>query len=78
MIITVKVSFDDDNDKLTIESDFMNKDGFKNPENDTLKLLQMAMEKWIIDKIGLYCPKCEIKIKPEWSYCPNCGWTWRE
>lgn len=59
-----------------IKSEFFNESyGYKDPIGYTAKLIEMALEKWIREKIGIFCPKCEEEMKENWIYCPNCGWS---
>ena len=30
---------------------------------------------WIRNKIGIFCPSCEVEFKENWIFCPNCGWS---
>jgi hypothetical protein len=48
------------------------------PFSNTTRLIEYGLERWILEKVGLFCPKCDIKMQPDWSFCPSCGWTWRE
>jgi len=59
-----------------IKSDFLKESfGFKDPIGYTAKLIQMALEKWIREKIGIFCPECDVKLEENWIYCPKCGWS---
>jgi hypothetical protein len=59
-----------------IKSDFLiEKYGFKDPIGYTAKLIQMGLEKWIREKIGIFCPECSVKMQEGWIYCPECGWS---
>lgn len=59
-----------------IKSDFLNEEfGFKDPIGYTAKLIQMGLETWIRDKIGIFCPSCEVELQENWIFCPNCGWS---
>jgi len=76
-VIEVIIRFDTDKEEvIDIESDFMNeKYNFKSPIEYTARLIQMALEKWIRDKIGIVCPECDNEFKEGWKFCPNCGWN---
>ncbi len=59
-----------------IKSDFLNEDfGYKDPIGYTAKLIQMGLETWIRDKIGIHCPNCEAEFQEGWIFCPECGWS---
>lgn len=75
--VKVTLVYNLDEDTVNIDSGFLAL-GFKDPIGYTAKLIEMALEKWIVEKIGVNCPKCEIPINPEWNFCPECGWTWKE
>lgn len=79
-IVEVKIGFNIERDKIAfIDSDFMDERyNFKNPIDYTTKLIQMALEKWIRDKIGIFCPKCDKEFKEGWTFCPVCGWNANE
>lgn len=76
-VIEVVVGFDINEEEISyIKSDFMKEElGFKDGVGYTAKLLGMAMEKWIRENIGIFCPECNNKIEEKWSFCPNCGWS---
>jgi hypothetical protein len=76
-IIEVRIGFDRNREEIAyIKSDFMDEDaGFKDPIGYTAQLIQMGLEKWIRDKVGITCPECDLEFKEGWSYCPNCGWN---
>jgi hypothetical protein len=76
-IIEVVIGFDRNKEEIKyIKSDFMNEDeGFKDPIGYTAQLIQMGLEKWIREKVGISCPNCDREFKEGWSYCPNCGWN---
>ena len=76
-IIKITIGFNRDTEKIDfIDSDFMNKKAdFKDPTGYTAQLIQMALEKWIRDTIGISCPECDGEFKEGWSYCPKCGWN---
>jgi len=76
-IVEVRIGFDIDKEKIThIVSDFMSEQyGFKDPVGYTARLIQMGLEKWIREKIGIVCPNCSEDFKEEWKFCPNCGWN---
>lgn len=76
-IIEVKIIYDMNTDEVVVKSGFENGQ-FDDPVGSTLRLIEYGLEKWIVERVGLFCPNCEIKIQPEWSLCPSCGWTWRE
>ena len=66
----------EDEDIEYIKSDFLKESfGFKDPIEYTAKLMQMALEKWIREKIGLFCPSCERQLEENWQFCPTCGWN---
>lgn len=76
-IVEIKIIYDLNNDTINVISGFENND-FEDPIGNTTRLIELGLEKWIIEKVGLYCPKCEIKMQPSWEFCPQCGWSWRE
>ena len=75
--IDVTVGFNVNDEEIEyIRSDFFKESyGYKDPIGYTAKLLQMALEKWIREKIGIFCPECESKLEEDWIFCPNCGWS---
>jgi hypothetical protein len=76
-IIKVVIGFNRTSEEIDyIDSDFMKEgEGFKDPIGYTAKLIQMGLEKWIREKIGISCPKCDGEFKEGWQFCPNCGWN---
>lgn len=76
-IVEVTIGFNFDREEIEyIKSDFMvEKYGFKDPIGYTAKLIQMGLETWIRDKVGIYCPECGEELQENWIYCPNCGWS---
>jgi len=76
-ILEVVIGFDADREEIAyIKSDFLNKELlFKDPVGYTAQLIQMGLDKWIREKIGMFCPECDIELQEGWSYCPNCGWN---
>ena len=76
-IIKVEVGFDFKDEEISyIRSDFLKEDlGFKDPIGYTAQLLQMALEKWVREKIGIFCPECDFTLEEGWAYCPECGWS---
>jgi hypothetical protein len=75
--VKVTLVYDLEHDTVNIDSGFFNSD-FKDPIGYTAKLIEMSLEKWILEKIGMECPNCDIKIDPEWNFCPQCGWSWKK
>lgn len=75
--VEVIIGFDVDEEEIVyIKSDFMDEElGFKDPIGYTAKLIQMALETWIRDKIGIHCPNCDFELEENWICCPNCGWS---
>jgi hypothetical protein len=75
--LEVIIGFNADKEEIEyIKSDFLNEEfGFKDPIGYTAKLIQMGLETWIRDKIGIFCPNCEEELKENWIFCPNCGWS---
>jgi len=74
--VEVKITFDLNTEEVVVDSGFMNfKNEFKEPEQYTSRLLQMALVKWIKEYIGIVCPECDLKFEKEWTHCPQCGWT---
>ena len=73
----VIIGFNLNNEEIEyIKSDFLNEEyQYKDPIGYTAKLMQMGLEKWIREKIGLFCPKCEVDFQENWIYCPSCGWS---
>ena len=76
-IIEVVIGFNADREEIEyIKSDFLiEKYNYKDPINYTAKLMEMGLEKWIREKIGIFCPKCEEELQEGWSFCPSCGWS---
>jgi len=75
--VEVIIGFNINDEKVEyIKSDFMNeKYGFKDPIGYTAKLIEMSLETWIREHIGLFCPECDIELNENWKYCPECGWN---
>lgn len=62
-----------------INSDFEKQaEAYKDPIGYTAQLLQMAYDKWLAEKIGLFCPECDERMHQDWVFCPNCGWGNKE
>ncbi len=62
-----------------IKSEFFNEAyGYKDPVDYTAKLIEMALEKWIREKIGIFCPECSVQMQEDWVFCPSCGWSTEE
>lgn len=76
-IIEVVIAFNADKEEIEfIKSDFLDeKYGYKDPIGYTAKLIQMGLETWIREKIGIFCPECDSQMNEGWSFCPNCGWS---
>ena len=76
-IIEVVIGFDATEEKVDyIKSDFMDESfGFKDPVGYTAKLIEMALENWIREKIGIFCPECDFELNEGWKFCPECGWS---
>lgn len=76
-IIKVIIAFNVAREEIEfIKSDFLDKKyGYKDPIGYTAKLIQMGLETWIREKIGVFCPDCDSQMDEGWSFCPNCGWT---
>jgi len=74
--IEVVIGFDVNIEEIKyIKSDFMKEEyGFKDPIGYTAKLIQMSLEKWVREKIGIFCPNCDSAMEEGWIFCPNCGW----
>jgi hypothetical protein len=79
-IVEIKIGFDVDDEEIKyIKSDFMDKSReFKEPVEYTVQLIQMALEKFIRDHIGLQCPECGIEIQEGWGFCPKCGYSFED
>jgi hypothetical protein len=75
--IEVVIGFDATEEKIDyIKSDFINEEyGFKDPVGYTAKLIEMGLEWWIREKIGIFCPECDVEMDEGWQYCPKCGWN---
>lgn len=74
--VKVTIIFDLDSEECEIESGFEDsRYGFNDPIDYTAKLLQMALEKWIREKIGIVCPACGKDFEDDWNFCPECGYT---
>lgn len=76
-LVEVTIGFNLNSDEIEyIKSDFMNeKSNFKDPIGYTARLIEMGLEKWIREKIGIFCPNCDSELKEEWTFCPSCGWN---
>ncbi len=74
--VVVLLKFNLDTEELEIDSGFV-KSGlaFKDPVGYTTHLLQLALEKWIREKVGMVCPNCSIEMDESWDFCPKCGYT---
>ena len=57
---------------LIEEDEIIVKSEFQDPSR-TLKLIQMGMEKWINEYIGLRCPYCDEPVGKNWEFCSYCG-----
>lgn len=66
MSIKVLIEYHGNTDEITIKSEFKD-------VNQTLKLIALAHDKWLKDKIGFKCPNCGTLIDSKWEYCANCG-----
>jgi hypothetical protein len=75
-IVEIKIGFDTDREEISyIESDFMNEEyNYKDPIEYTVKLMEMALEKWIREKIGIICPNCDSTLEEGWLFCAYCGY----
>jgi len=75
--IEVIIGFNLDKEEIEyIKSDFLNEVyGYKDPIGYTAKLIEMGLEKWIREKIGIFCPNCDETLEENWSFCPECGWS---
>lgn len=74
--ISIVLNFNLDTEELVIDSGFEDAGlAFKDPIGYTTQLLQMALEKWIREKVGMICPNCSIEMDESWDYCPKCGYT---
>lgn len=75
-IVEVIIGFNKNEERIEyIKSDFMDKDSnYKDPIGYTVKLIQMGLEHWIREKIGIFCPECDVEFQEDWKFCPNCGW----
>lgn len=76
-LVEVVIGFNLDTDEIAyIKSDFMdNKTEYKDPIGYTAMLMEMALTKWIREKIGVFCPQCDKELNEDWVFCPNCGWN---
>lgn len=76
-IVEVKIGFNITTEEIEyIKSDFLDeKLGYKEPIEYTAKLIAMGLDKWIRDKIGVFCPNCDAELQRGWVFCPNCGWN---
>lgn len=76
-VIEVTIGFNTDKEEIEyIKSDFLNNEySFKDPIGYTAKLIEMGLEYWIREKIGVFCPECEVELQQGWSFCPSCGWS---
>jgi len=75
--IEVTIGFNVNKEEIEyIKSDFFDDAyGYKDPTGYTAKLIQMGLEKWIREKIGIFCPECDAALEEDWIYCPSCGWN---
>lgn len=75
--IEVVIGFNPEDEVIDyIKSDFMDEElGYKDPIGYTAKLIQMGLENWIREHIGITCPKCDYELEENWICCPNCGWS---
>ena len=74
--ITVAITYDLDTDECVIDSGFVNAGlTFKEPLEYTSHLIQMALEKWIREEIGMVCPNCSTEMDETWDWCPKCGYS---
>lgn len=78
--IEVVIGFNANREEIEyIKSDFLNEEfGYKDPIGYTAKLIQMGLEKWLREKIGIFCPECEAQLEEGWAFCPSCGWSSNE
>lgn len=76
-IIEVTIGFDTEREKIDyIKSDFMNEENsFKDPVGYTARLIEMGLEHWIREQIGIFCPECDVELQEGWQFCPSCGWN---
>ena len=74
--VSVKLTYNLDTDDLIIDSEFENSGlVFKDPIGYTTHLLQMGLEKWIREKVGMICPNCSVDMDEDWDWCPKCGYS---
>lgn len=74
--VSVVLTYNLDTDELVIDSGFENSGMvFKDPIEYTTHLLQMGLEKWIREKVGMVCPSCSVDMDESWDFCPKCGYT---
>lgn len=74
--ISVTLTYDLNTDELDIDSGFENKGiVFADPIGYTTHLLQMGLEKWIREKVGMICPNCSLQMNEDWDWCPKCGYS---
>ena len=74
--VSIILTYGLDTDKLKIDSQFENpKYDFKDPIGYTTHLLQLALEKWIIERVGMVCPSCSVEMNEDWDWCPKCGYS---
>ena len=72
--VAVILKFNLNTEELEIESGFEDAGlAFKDPIGYTTNLLQMGLEKWIREKVGMVCPNCSVEMEESWDFCPKCG-----
>lgn len=76
-IIEVLIGFNINTEEIEyIKSGFFDEVyGYKDPTGYTAKLIEMSLEKWIREKIGIFCPNCSNSMEENWAFCPVCGWS---
>ena len=74
--VSVVLTYDLNTDELEIDSGFEKKQMvFADPIGYTTHLLQLGLEKWIREKVGMVCPNCSVEMNEDWDWCPKCGYS---
>jgi hypothetical protein len=74
--VSVTLTYNLNTEDLSIDSEFETSGlVFSDPIGYTTHLIQMGLEKWIREKVGMVCPNCSAEMDETWDWCPKCGYS---